>query len=60
MSEQNQITVFVILAFIGGVTAVIYGIKLFFWILLLSMTHPVETICAWVMLGLFIYAMNKK
>ena len=60
MSESNQITLFVILAFIGGVTAVTYAIKLFFWLLMCIIVYPAYALIALVFIGLFMYAMTKK
>jgi hypothetical protein len=60
MKEQDQITVFVILAFIGGVTSIILGIKLFFWILLYSMIHPVHALIGLAFGAMFWYAITKE
>jgi hypothetical protein len=60
MSEENQITWFVILAFIGGVTAITYAIKLFFWMLLYAMIHPVHALIALAFGVMFWYAITKK
>lgn len=60
MSEENQITWFVILAFIGGVTAITYAIKFMFWLLLQAMIYPVHALVVLVFIGLFIYAITKK
>ena len=60
MSEENQITWFVILAFIGGVTAIVYAIKLFFWLLLQAMIHPYHALIVLVFGAMFWYAITKK
>ena len=60
MSEENQITWFVILAFIGAVTSLVYAIKLFFWLLLYAMIHPVHALIALVFIMLGWVALFKK
>ena len=60
MSEENQITWFVILAFIGAVTSLVYAIKLFFWVLLYAMTHPVHALIALAFGAMFWYAITKE
>ena len=60
MSEENQITWFVILAFIGAVTSLVYAIKFMFWLLLQAMIYPVHALVVLVFIGLFIYAITKK
>jgi hypothetical protein len=59
MSKLNRNGIFNILALIGAGTATIYVFKLFFWVLLYIMTHPVETLCAWVGCGV-VYYVGKK
>jgi hypothetical protein len=60
MSEENQITWFVILAFIGAVTSLVYAIKLFFWLLLQAMIYPVHALVVLVFLMLGWVAVFKK
>jgi hypothetical protein len=60
MSEENQITWFVILAFIGGVTAITYAIKFMFWLLLQAMIYPVHALIALGFGAMFWYAITKK
>ena len=60
MSEENQITWFVILAFIGGVTAITYAIKFMFWLLLQAMIYPVHALVALAFGVMFLYAITKK
>lgn len=60
MSEENQLAGFVILAFIGGVTAIVYAIKLFFWMLLYILIHPLHALIALVFGLMFWYAITKK
>ena len=60
MSEENQITWFVILAFIGGVTAITYAIKFMFWLLLQAMIYPVHALITLAFGAMFWYAITKK
>jgi hypothetical protein len=60
MNEENQITWFVILAFIGAVTSLIYAIKFIFWILLYSMIHPVHALIGLAFGVMFWYAITKE
>ena len=60
MSEENQITWFVILAFIGAVTSLVYAIKLFFWVLLQAMIYPVHALVVLVFIMLGWVAVFKK
>jgi hypothetical protein len=60
MSEESQITWFVILALIGAGTAVVYIFKLLFWILFCIMVYPGYCLIALAFGVMFWYAITKK
>jgi len=59
MSEESQITWFVILALIGAGTAVVYIFKLLFWVLLYALTHPVNALVVMAAGGVAYYVGGK-
>jgi len=59
MSEKTQVYLYTVAAFVGGAVMLTYTIKLLFWILLYSMTHPVNALVSMVAGGVAYYVGGK-